>query len=62
MEIGAGQSRKHLTGNAFALLDEYSDTEKSYTFIPCEMAFSCPVEFEDHKIVAKSWKLQFEFR
>ena len=34
-----GQSRRHLTGNAFALLAGYHDTEKLYKFIPCDMAF-----------------------
>jgi hypothetical protein len=55
-------SFRHLTPNAFALDAGYNDTEKLYKFIPCEMAFDCPDEVEDHRIVAKSRKLQLEFR
>jgi len=58
----SNQSRKHLTENAFALLAGYNDTEKLYKFIPCDTALDCPDEVEDHNIVAKSRKLQLEFR
>ena len=62
MGIKVCQSRKHLTGNAFARLDGYSDTEKSYTFIPCEIAFTAFHGVEVQKSVANPLKLQVEFR
>ena len=52
----------HLTGNAFALLEGYSDTEKSYTFIPCEIALIALHGVDDQKSVANPLKLQLEFR
>ncbi len=56
------QSRKHLAPNAFPFDAGYNDTEKLYKFIPCDIAFDCPDEVEDHRIVAKSRKLQLEFK
>jgi hypothetical protein len=56
------QSRKHLTGNAFALDDGYSETEKLIGFIPCDSALWFPQDEDVRKSTAKSAKLQLEFR
>jgi hypothetical protein len=56
----AVQSLKHLTGKAFDLFDGY-DTEKSYTVILCEIAFTAFQAVEVQIGVANMVKLQMEF-